>query len=455
MAGKDEMVRLQEEMDGLFNLLWPLPRSITGEGTQETLRVLGMRMGLALAETPSGTRVFDWTVPPVWRVRGARLTGPGGEIIADFSASNLSIVNYSAPVDATLTLDELSPHLHSRPDLPEAIPYVTSYYQRRWGFCLPHAVRQRLQPGRYHAWIDSDFDGEGGVPYGDVLLPGESSAEILLTSYVCHPSLANNELSGPLALLGVYRLLSAWPRRRFSYRFVLHPETIGSLCYLHARGEHLRRHVVAGAVLTCLGGPNARLSYKLSRPGCSLLDALVARSPERYERRPFVPTHGSDERQYGSPGFNLPVGQFARTAYGQYPGYHNSLDTKDFMQISQVVASAVEIASTLADLELAAVYDNMSPYGEPQLGSRGLYPSLNNGSTSWGSSSDGRADGRVQLERILWALNGSDGETRMLDIAARAGCPVADLRETVELLETAGLLQFSSGTHGSAPWRRP
>ncbi len=455
MVSERDRLMLEEEMNDLFDVLWPLPRSITGEGTQATLRVLGARMGLALAETPSGTRVFDWTVPPVWRVRGARLTGPSGEVLADFSASNLSIVNYSEPVDATLSLDELSPHLHSLPDLPDAIPYVTSYYQRRWGFCLPHAVRDRLQPGRYHAWIDSDFEGEGGVPYGEVLLPGESSDEILLTSYVCHPSLANNELSGPLALLGVYRLLSAWPRRRFSYRFVLHPETIGALCYLQARGEHLRRHVVAGAVLTCLGGPNGRLSYKLSRPGSSLLDALVSSSPERYDLRPFVPTHGSDERQYGSPGFNLPVGQFARTPYGWYAGYHNSLDTKDFMQVSQVVASAVEIASTLADLELAAVYDNLSPFGEPQLGPRGLYPSLNNGRETGSQSSDRQFDGRVQLERILWALNGSDGETRMLDVAARAGCPVSAMRETVELLEAAGLLRFSAGSHGPAPWRRP
>jgi aminopeptidase-like protein len=447
-------VALREELDTLFDELWPLPRSITGEGTRKTLELLGGRMGMQFDYVASGTPVFDWTTPPVWRVRAARLTGPDGAVVADFEQDNLSIINYAAPVDRELELEELQPHLHSIPQLPDATPYVTSYYQPRWGFCLPHARRLSLKPGRYHAFIDSDFEGEGGVPFAHVRLPGESEAEVMLTSYVCHPSLANNELSGPLTLLGIYRMLTAWPRRRFSYRLVLHPETIGALCYLSRHGDELRRKLVAGAVLTCLGGPKARLSYKFSRPGGTLLDELVSRSGARFEQRPFAPVSGADERQYGSPGFNLPVGQFSRTVYGEYDGYHNSLDTKAFMDIDQVARSVTDIVSVLRELELSAVYENLSPFGEPQLGKRDLYPSMNAAETR-ASSADAVIDGRTQLERILWVLNGSDGRTRMSEVAARAGCSVLDLAPAIEKLERAGLLIFSDGAHGPAPWRTP
>ena len=291
--------------------------------------------------------------------------------------SNLHVVSYSEPVDRQLSLDELRPHLHSIPKLPQAIPYVTSYYRRTWGFCLPHATLERLPAGTYHALIESEFV-DGHVVLGSCVLPGESAGEVLLSSYLCHPSLANNELSGPLVLWGLYRRLAAWPRRRFTYRFLLNPETIGSLCYLWLHGSEMRERMVAGLVLTCLGGPSPTLSYKASRRGDSLLDRTVQYLREEtslaIQRRPFDPTSGSDERQYGSPGFNLPVGQMARTVYNTYPGYHNSLDTKEFMGIGPLVESINEIEALLATLELAGTFRNLSPYGEPQLGKRRPVP---------------------------------------------------------------------------------
>jgi aminopeptidase-like protein len=441
---------LYAELDAFFDVLWPLPRSITGEGTQRTLELFAEKMPLKLGHVPSGTKAFDWFVPPVWRIREAQLTGPRGEVVADFAADNLAVVNYSEPVDRELDLDELQPHLHSLPHLPDAIPYVTSYYQRRWGFCLPHSVRERLAPGQYRARIDSDFDGPGGVPYADLVLPGESDLEVVLTSYVCHPSMANNELSGPLTLLALYRLLAAWPRRRFSYRFALHPETVGAICYLSRVSEILRSRAIAGAVLTCMGGPTERLSYKRSRPGCSLLDALIARHPARFDLRPYDPTHGSDERQYGAPGFKLPIGQFCRTHYGWYDGYHNSLDTKAFMGVDRVVDSALQLEDVLKELELSAVYDNLAPFGEPQLGRRGLYPSMNAGGLRGGEAG---ISWQVQHERLMWVLNGCDGETRMSDVAQRAGHDLRALSHTIESLENVGLLRLSTGAHGPAPWR--
>lgn len=428
-------------LDGLFDALFPLARSITGEGLRQSYAFLASELPLEIETVPSGTRVFDWDVPPEWRLRRARLTGPNGIVYCDASRSNLEVVNYASPIDCHLSREELEPHLHSLPHLPDAVPYVTSYYKRQWGFCLSDRARRAMPSGTYHVCIDSDFVA-GGVPFGQVVLPGESSAEVLLTSYLCHPSMANNELSGPLALLALYRRIVRWPRRRFTYRFVLHPETIGSLCFLHRWGSHLQRHLVAGLVLTCLGGPATRLSYKQSRRGDTLLDQLVTSRGAEFAVRAFDPTGGSDERQHCAPGFNLPVGQFGRTLYGQYEGYHTSLDTKAFMGIDQVVASAASLESLLLDLELAAEFENLAPFGEPQLGRRGLYPTMNADQTRT-ASADGVADSRWFLNQLLTVLSASDGEQSMLGISHRTGVPLPALRPVVERLEAEGLLRFS------------
>lgn len=427
-------------LDQLYDELYPLLRSITGEGIEESLRIFARHMPLDIFGVASGAQIFDWEVPPQWNCRSARLTGPDGKAICDLSTSNLHIVNYSEGVSRDLTLEELQPYLHSLPHLPDAVPYVTSYYNRTWGFCLSHNQRQALKPGVYHAHIDADFS-QGRVPLAHTFLEGDSEREILLSSYLCHPSLANNELSGPLVLLGLYNRIKAWPRRRHRFRFVLNPETIGSLCYLHLHGGELRETMDAGLVLTCLGGPGS-LTYKASRRETALADRLAhhwAVSGNALRLRPFTPTSGSDERQYCSPGFNLPVGQFARCAYGDYDGYHNSLDCKDFMTIDALVRSIDEIEAYLKALDMAGPWRNLAPFGEPQLGRRGLYPNINSAAT-WAASSDDVFDGRVILERILTVLNYSDGDHDLVAIADRCGCSVRDLLPVVRWLEEGGLL---------------
>lgn len=438
-----------EMLDGLFDELNPILRSITGPGLERSLAILSRHMPLEVETVPSGTQVFDWEVPPEWHLTRAQLIAPDGRTIADTARNNLHIVHYSEPVDRMVLREELESHLHSLPDLPDAVPYVTSYYQRNWGFSIPHRVRERLSPGQYRVLIESRFLS-GGVPFGQCVLPGESGQEIVITSYLCHPSLANNELSGPLVLAALYRAIGGWTRRRFTYRFVLHPETIGSLCYLHRYGEHLRAHMTAGLVLTCLGGPEQSLSYELSRTGNSLLDrtVLAGAGANGIRIREFDPTHGSDERQYCSPGFNLPVGQMARTIYGQYAGYHNSLDTKDFMGIDRLVDSAGRIERLLQTVEIAGYFHNLSPYGEPQLGKRGLYPNVN-GASTWNDSSDCKMDGRTFLNRLLTVLNYSDGQHAMIDIAAKSGCPVEEYRPVIEKLEAAGLLALDRDGAGT------
>jgi aminopeptidase-like protein len=429
-------------LDSLFDELFPILRSITGPGLRDSLAIVGRHMPLDIIEVASGTKVFDWTVPPEWRLRSARLTGPDGKIIVDAENFNLHVVNYSAPIDRDIDLPLLQAHLYSLPDLPTAVPYVTSYYRPSWGFCLSHAQRANLPAGTYHARIDSEFV-DGSVPIGETVLHGETDAEILLTSYLCHPSMANNELSGPLVLLGLYRRLAAWPRRRFTYRFVINPETIGSLCYLYLRAEHLRKHVAAGMVLTCLGGPQPSLSYKMSRRGNTLLDELITSfaAPRKINIRRFDPTGGSDERQYCSPGFNFPMGQMARTVYGEYPGYHNSLDDKDFMSIAAIVDSIDQIEGLLSDLEIAGYFRNLSPYGEPQLGRRDLYPTVNAASTRV-YSNDSLIDARTFLNHILTILNYADGTRSMLDIARQNGLHLTDCRPVIERLESVGLLKL-------------
>lgn len=420
----------EESLSGLFDELFPICRSVTGPGFRKSLDVFCRFMPLRRERTPSGTRVFDWITPPEWRIRAARLTGPSGETIADFARSNLSVVNYSEPVDRRLSLEELLPHLHSVPEAPDAIPYVTSYYHRAWGFCLPHRTLENLPRGEYHAWIDSEFV-EGAVEVAECTLPGESEAEVVLTSYLCHPSMANNELSGPLALLCLYGRLQRWRRRRLTYRFILNPETIGSLCYLRRHGARLIERTAAGLVLTCLGGPHPRLSYQLSRRGDSLFDRMIqAQQGGAVEIREFDPADGSDERQYCSPGFNLPFGQIARTVYGRYPEYHTSLDDKEFMTIEAVRASVEEIERLLADFEIAGRFRNLSPFGEPQLGRHGIYPPINS-----------RGAPRQEfVKRAMTLLNYADGERATLDAARRCGCRLAELAPVIEKLEQAGLL---------------
>ena len=441
-AARSDRARELALVDETFDRLFPICRSITGPGLRESLEILGEHLPLSVESVASGTEVFDWKIPPEWRLREAWVEDPTGARLADFRQSNLHVVNYSAPVDRELPLEELRPHLHSIPELPDAVPYVTSYYQRNWGFCLPHRTVERLPEGTYRAHVDSEFV-PGTLDIGQAVLAGESEREVLVSSYLCHPSLANNELSGPLVLMLLYRRIARWPRRRFSYRFLLNPETIGSIVFLWKHGDELRQTLRAGIVLTCLGGPSGSLSYKTTRRETADLDLLVdhlnAFDGAGIRKRPFTPVSGSDERQFCSPGFDLPVAQLARTVYGEYDGYHNSLDTKEFMGIERLVESADAIERLLLAFEQAGRFLNQNPHGEPQLGRRDLYPNVNRRET-WSRSSDTMLDEREFLNAALTVLNYSDGRHSMIDIANRLEQPIHRLGPVIERLEEAGLL---------------
>jgi aminopeptidase-like protein len=355
-------------LEAYFDRLWPLLRSITGAGLRQTLDIERL-------EIPSGTAVFDWTVPPEWVVRAAYVVGPDGRRRFDVAQSNLRLVNYAAPFRGRIDRAELDRHLFSLPDQPDAIPYVTRYYTREWGFCVTHREREALPDGDYEAVVDTDFV-DGAISLAEAVLPGRSDREVLFTSYVCHPSLANNELSGPLVLAMLYRRIAAWPERDLTYRFVLHPETIGALSYLSRRRDHLRQHVVAGYVVTCVGdaGP---FTYKRTRREGSLADR-AARLALRDLGQPwtevaFNPADGSDERQYCSPGIDLPIGSLMRTMYGRYPQYHSSADDKSLMSFSAMAESVAAYEAIARTLEANRRYHTCLTGGEPQLGRRGLY----------------------------------------------------------------------------------
>ncbi|MGM0461436.1 MAG: DUF4910 domain-containing protein [Fibrobacterota bacterium] len=436
----------KEKLDTLFDELKPIMRSITGPGIEQTINIFSRHMPLKMEKTPTGTRVFDWCVPPEWHFTRGRIISPAGEVICDSRISNLHVVNYSVPVDRVVSREELDAHLHSDPELPDAIPYVTSYYKRDWGFCISHNEREKLPRGEYHVLIDACFDNTGGVPYAHFVLEGESKKEVLISSYICHPTLANNELSGPLVLLALYDRIRNWPKRRYTYRFLLNPETIGSLCYLYSYGAHLKENLAAGLILTCLGGPNENLVYKSSRQKDSLINRVMHYEEEQgnlpIECIPFDPRSGSDERQYCSPGFNLPVGQISRTTYATYNEYHNSLDTKDFMGIDPLIESANGIEAALQHMEVCGTPVNMKPFGEPHLGKYDLYPHCNSAVTSR-FSSDKCYDGRKQLNTILCILSSADGETDLIDMARSLNCSIEELIPCVRVLEEAGLLAYN------------
>jgi len=423
------MPDLGQEMHDLCRELFPLGRSLTGDGFRQSLGILQRDLPeLRSLEIPSGTTCFDWVVPPEWNIRDGYILSPDGTKFCDFHLSNLHVVGYSIPVNREIPLDELQAHLYSLPDQPDAIPYVTSYYQRRWGFCLPHREREQLLPGNYRVVIDSDLK-DGSLTYGEWILPGQSPQEILLSTYLCHPSLANNELSGPVVTTFLARWLQSLPHRKFTYRVLFIPETIGSIAYLSQHYQYLQQVVVAGFVVTCVGDDRA-YSYLPSRQGNTLADQ-VARHVLRLTQPDFVSyrylDRGSDERQYCSPGIDLPVCSIMRTKYGCYPEYHTSLDDLTLVtpqglwggyQALQRALQCLELNETLATTVLC----------EPQLGKRGLYPT-----TSTKTSG-------AQIRDMMNFLAYCDGRTSSLEIADLIGVPLWELQTTIEKLKQEGIL---------------
>lgn len=412
-----------ERMHALAESLFPICRSITGNGVRETLRLVGERIPLDVHEVPSGTQVLDWKVPDEWNIRGAYIADPSGRRVVDFADSSLHVVGYSEPVRATMTLDELRPHLHTH-ELPGLVPYRTSYYERTWGFCLARDVLEGLGDGLYDVVVDSTLE-PGSLTYGECFLPGSSPDEVLLTAHVCHPSLANENLSGIALLAELAAELDSSPHR-LSYRFLFIPSTIGSIAWLSAN-EHSVSKVVAGLVVACVGDPGP-LTYKRSRRGDSLVDRAAAHVMDRRAGRTldFVPW-GWDERQFNSPGFDLPVGCLSRSLWGEYPEYHSSADDLDLIRPEHLQGS-FEAALDIVDvLEHDRAWTNLSPKGEPHLGKRGLYEPVPG------------AEAVDQLA-LLWVLNQSDGTHTLLDIAERAGLHFADVRRAADRLREGGLL---------------
>lgn len=429
-ADDEDRSRERDALERTFDDLWPLLRSLTGDGVRASHDILATWLPLTRIEIPSGTTVFDWTVPLEWSVRSAWLRGPDGHVIVDVRENNLHLVNYSVPFTGRVRLAELQEHLYSLPDRPDSVPYVTSYYTPRWGFCLTDRVRQALPEGEYEVVIDTDL-APGSMTLSECILPGETDREVLLSTYTCHPSMANNELSGPLVAAALYQRIRAWRSRRLTYRFVFAPETIGAIAYLWLRGQHLRQHLDAGYVLTCLGDPGP-FTYKRSRRGDSLADRAAQStlaSLAGARMLPFEPM-GSDERQYGSPGFDLPVGSLMRTMYGTYPEYHTSDDDKSLLSFEALQGSVDAYEAMCSNLDRGgARWLNRFPYGEPQLGRRGLYPDLT------------LAGGNVGVaSAIFWVLNLSDGEHDLLAVAERSGLPVDVLADAAAKAADAGLL---------------
>jgi aminopeptidase-like protein len=425
------MEDLTARMERYFDRLWPICRSIAGPGYRESLDILAEVMPVTRLRFPTKTKVLDWVVPREWEPRDAFFVGPDGVKRCDFKKNNLHLLGYSIPFRGDLTREQLRAHLYSLPEQPDAIPYLTSYYKKRWGFCLTHRELEALPPGHYDVVVDTELR-DGHVEVGEAVLPGESEEEILFCSYLCHPSLANNELSGPLALVFLYEALSKLLIRRYTYRFVLAPETIGSVAYLSARGAHLKEHMRAGFLLTCIGD-RGLFTLKRSRRADTSADraaaaVLGARGPFRCE--PFDPADGSEDRQYCSPGFDLPFASLMRTMYGRFPEYHTSLDNKNFISFEALTESVSMCLEVARALEANRTWINMYPFGAPQLGRRGLYPSLGSQKTI-----------ETRLRAMLWLLNYSDGTNDILAVSEKSKASPILLHEIAEELCEHNLLR--------------
>ena len=424
------MRREGENMMLLAEELFPICRSITGNGVRQTLEILKRHIPLEVHEVPTGTPVFDWKVPQEWNIRSAYIATAKGARVVDFAAHNLHVVQYSRPIDAVVTIEELRKHLHSMPEQPDWIPYRTAYYSETWGFCLTQHQLESLREPTYRVVIDSSLEN-GCLSYGEYVVAGQSDETVLLSCHICHPSLANDNLSGiVVATMLAQRIRDMRPR--YTYRFLFIPGTIGSLTWL-ARNEAETVQVRFGLVLSCLGDAGG-MTYKQSRRGNARIDRIVAHvlryhaTPHRIT--PFVP-YGYDERQFCSPGFNLPVGCLMRTPNGQYPEYHSSGDNISLLRAESLVHSLEILERIVAVIEGDSVYRSLNSKGEPQLGRRGLYAPLG-----------GRQAAGEQQMAMLWVLNLADGENSLLDVAERSGLDFSLIRSAADALADAELLEL-------------
>ncbi len=422
-----DLAKSGQELHSFVSELYPICRSITGNGIRKTLSLIQTRIPLQISEVASGTSVFDWTVPKEWNIRDAYIKDVQGNRVVDFQKSNLHVLNYSTPVRATMSLSELRPHLFTISDRPDWIPYRTSYYKLEWGFCLSNNQLSALANDKYEVCIDSTLE-DGHLTYGECYFPGQSKDEVLVSVHACHPSLANDNLSGLAVATFLAQMLSG-KNLRYSYRFVFIPGTIGAITWL-AQNRETARRIRHGLVLTCVGDAGG-FHYKKSRRGDAEIDRATAHvlrhCGEASEVLDFSP-YGYDERQYCSPGFDLAVGCLMRSVWGTFPEYHTSADNLDFVR-PEALARSLRLCISIFDvLENNDRYCNLSPYGEPQLGKRNLYRA---------TGGDGIG---LETNARLWVLNFSDGEHSLLDIAERSGLPFRAIRNAAEVLRDSGLL---------------
>jgi len=416
-------------MHKLIRQLYPLCRSITGEGLRGTLKEIQNHIPLTLHEVPTGTRVLDWEVPKEWNIHAARIETLNGEIVVDFADCNLHVVGYSNPIDRIVTRDELSAHVHTIPDQPELVPYRTGYYAENWGFCLAHKVWDGMQDWSYRVYIDSNLT-QGSLTYGELVVPGQSPEEALISVHCCHPSLANDNLSG-IAVATEFARYILGRANRLTYRILFIPATIGSITWL-ARNEAVIPRIAHGLVLSCVGDTGT-YHYKRSRRGDTVIDRTVAHilanrnSP--HEIMPFSP-YGYDERQYCSPGYDLPVGCFMRSPNGTFQEYHTSADNLDFVKPDALGDSFSVLVDIFNLLEQNVVYLRTDGRGEPQLGRRGLYRAIS-----------GQKDHAAVQMALLWVLNLADGRYSLLDMAERSGLAFEQLAAAANLASQAGLLR--------------
>ena len=420
-----------ETGSGMYKLmgeLYPICRSITGNGLRQSLRIIQTHIPLELHEVPTGTPVFDWTVPKEWNIQDAYVRGPGGEKVIDFQRSSLHVVNYSLPIRARMPLDKLKEHLHSIPEHPDWVPYRTSYYKENWGFCLSHRTLQSLEEGEYEVVIDSSLE-EANLTYGECYVKGTTTDEILISSHCCHPSLCNDNLSGMVLATFLAKNLHR-PKLRYSYRFILAPGTIGAITWL-ARNENTTSRIKHGLVIACVGdkGP---FKYKKSRRGDADIDKAAVHalkhSGQAYAVSEFTP-YDYDERQYCSPGFNLPVGSLTRTPHDCYPENHTSADNMDFVTPESLAGSFQLYSTVLEILEKNKRYLNTNPKCEPRLGKRGLYGAFG-----------GKRDANTYELAMQWTLNFSDGHHTLLEIAEKSGFRFEVIKEAASTLVEHNLL---------------
>ena len=428
----ETVIDIGTSMHKLCEKLFPICRSITGDGFRKSLAIIKNDVqldDLQFFEVATGTQCFDWEVPEEWNIKDAYIITPDGNKICDFKVCNLHVVSYSTPINQKISLEMLQNHLYSLPNQPEAIPYITSYYQKRWGFCITEQQRAMLKPGSYQVYIDSELTA-GSLTYGELIIAGETEQEVFLSSYLCHPSMANNELSGPVVTAFLAKWLLSLPSRKYTYRIIIIPETIGSITYLSRHYKTMKENIIAGFNITCVGDDRA-YSYLPSRTGDTLADQVakhvLAHTHPEYVSYSFL-DRGSDERQYCSSGIDLPVCSIMRTKYGCYPEYHTSLDDLELVTASGLLGSYRVLKKAIQCLESNETLAT-AVLGEPQLGKRGLYPTI------------GTKEGEAKVQNMMNFLAYCDGVSSNLEIAEKIKVPLWELVDIINQLKAEQLLK--------------